>query len=80
MNACLSHSWVPVCSGHFVPRDTGVFRGEAIREASVPEPGRPVPDGLQVLPLWPTCVGDGCSYSKVTLLVKNLPYILFFTI
>ena len=49
----------------------GVVRGEAIREASVPVPGRPVHDGLQVFPLWPTCVRGGCSYSKVILLVKE---------
>ena len=50
MNACLAHSWVPVCSGHTVPRDTGgggVVRGEAIREAPVPVPGRPVHDVLK---------------------------------
>ena len=72
MNTCLAHSWVPVCSGHTVPRDTGVVRGEAIRETPVPVP---VHNGLQVLPLWSTCVRGGCSYSKVTLLVKNISHI-----
>ena len=53
-----------------------VVRGEAIREASVPVPGRPVYDGLQVLPLWPTCVRAGVPIRKSSfLLKKNLPYI-----
>ena len=77
MNACLAHSWAPVCSGHTVPRDTGVVRGEAICEAPVPVPGRPVQDGLQVLLLWPTCVRGGRSDSKVTLLVKKSPIYIF---
>ena len=49
----------------------GVVRGEAIREAPVPVPGRPVHDGLQILPLWSTCVRGRRSYSKVILLVKE---------
>ena len=32
----LTHSWSTVCSGHTVPGDTGVVRGEALRDALVP--------------------------------------------
>ena len=34
----LTHSWSIVCSGHTVPGDTGVVRGEALRDALVPVP------------------------------------------
>ena len=34
----LAHSWSTVCSGHTVPGDTGVVRGEALRDALVPVP------------------------------------------
>ena len=53
VHACLAKSWVPVCTGHTFSRDTGVVRGEAIREAPVPIHGRPVHGGLQVLPPGP---------------------------
>ena len=54
-----SYNWAPVCSGYTAPRDTGVVRGEATRDAPVPVPGRPVRDGLQVISFRPICVRDG---------------------
>ena len=66
----------PYAQGTLFLEIPGVVRGEAIREAPVPVPGRPVHDGLQVLPLWPTCVRAGVPIGKSSfLLKKNLPYI-----
>ena len=31
-----AHSWTAVCSWHNVPREMGVVRGEALRDALVP--------------------------------------------
>ena len=74
MHACLAYSWVPVCSGHTVPRDTGDGSRRSYKcEAPVPVPGGPVYDGLQALLLWSTCVRGRCSDSKVTLLIKKSP-------
>ena len=66
----------PYAQGTLFLEIPGVVRGEAIREAPVPVPGRPVHAGLQVLPLWPTCVRAGVPIRKSSfLLKKNLPYI-----
>ena len=66
----------PYSQGTLFLEIPGVVRGEAIREAPVRVPGRPVHDGLQVLPLWPTCVRAGVPIRKSSfLLKKNLPYI-----
>ena len=35
-HVCRTHSLVPVCSGHTVPRDTGVVRGETLHDSLVP--------------------------------------------
>ena len=66
----------PYAQGTLFLEIPGVVRGEAVHEAPVPVPGRPVHDGLQVLPLWPTCVRAGVPIRKSSfLLKKNLPYI-----
>ena len=36
--------WAPACSGHKVPREARVVRGEAPGDAPVPVPGEPVSD------------------------------------
>ena len=54
----LTHSWFTVCSGHIVPGDTGVVRGEALRDALVPVPWwTSTCDGSRVLSLGPLLCG-----------------------
>ena len=46
-----------VCSGHNVPRETGEVRGEAPRDALVPDPFDEscISEGSRALPMVPLC-------------------------
>ena len=61
----LAHSWSTVCSGRTVPGDTGVVRGEALRDALVPVPWwTSTCDGSRVLSLSPLVCGMGDAQSS----------------
>ena len=56
----LAHSWSTVCSGHTVPGDTVVVRGEVLCDVLVPVPWwTSTCDGSRVLSLGPLVCGMG---------------------
>ena len=58
-----THFWALACSGHNVPREALVVRGEASLDAPVPVPGEPVSDGSRVLSFGPlVCGADAPCY------------------
>ena len=58
-----ANSWVAVCSRHTVPRETGVARGEASRDAPVPVLRESVCDDSQVPSHCPlVCMMEAASF------------------